>query len=645
MTAIKYDAEQIEVLEGLEPVRLRPGLFVGGTDQKALQHLIAECTDNAIDEHMAGYGNHIDIILQADGGICVTDNARGIPVSMHPTQKRPALEVVMCKLHAGGKFDGKVYQVAAGLHGVGISVTNALSKRLDATIWRDGFEWYQKYEKGVPITDVGKKKKSNKTGTRILFYPDDSILTDINVKAESLVRRMKEISFLCPGLKITISDERDGEEYEFLSNKGISEYMSFLNEDVDGLFPTKPISFAGKANDIEIEIVLQYSDKSGDTILSFCNIIPTTDGGKHESGLKTGLTRTINAFARTNKLLKDNQDNLIGDDIRDGLIGMVCVKVPNPIFESQTKTRLANDEVYATVSQFISEKLTELLDKDPSIGKRIVERALTSQRARAAAKSAAEAIKKKGSSFSMANKLAKCSSKNPKECELFIVEGDSAAGPAKQVRDSRTQAILPLKGKIINSLKARIDKLLDNNEIKNIIYALGTGIANVSLNGEDDVNSLFDLSRLNYDKIILVMDADSDGKHIQLLLLTFFFTFLRPVIEGGHLYIASPPLFKIEVGKNKHYALDEAELGKLLAKYPNGSVTRFKGLGEMNEDELEETAINPNTRNIAQIEIENLGMAEKLLINLMGDKPGPRKEYLAKNASKHFEKIFANEAF
>lgn len=648
----KYDASNISVLKGLEPVRLRPGMYVagGGVDQRALQHLIQECVDNACDEFMEGYGKKINITVYSDGGIKVSDNGRGIPVDEHPVHKKSALELVLTTLHAGGKFNNDNYKVSSGLHGVGVSVVCGLSKYLKATVCRDGYEWYQEYKVGKPVSGVTKSNKTNKTGTSILFYPDDTILHDVDVKIEILTKKMRELSFLCPGLEIEIFDERTGEKYNFLNDKGLEDFITFLNEDKDDLFPINPIFISDKVDDIMIDIAIQYTDQTNDTILSYCNTVGTIDGGRHEKGFKSGLTRVINNFAREQKILKDKDPNLDGDDVRYGLTAIIAIRIKSPRFEGQSKTRLANEEVESAVSQLILDKLTELLDKDQSIGKKIVDKALTSQRARLAAKSAAEAIRKKSSGFSMANKLSKCSSKVAENCELFIVEGDSAAGPAKRVRDSRTQAILPLRGKVINSLKCRVDKLLQNNEIQNLIYALGTGIANIKLNDNDeDSDSLFNLDKLNYHKIILLADADADGNHIRALLLTFFFTYLRPVIDAGHLYIAQPPLFKMTVGsgknKNKYYILDEKELEEMTKKYPNGAVTRFKGLGEMDDEELGYTSINKNTRNIVKVEIDDFAFAEKIFSSLMGDKAEPRKEYLAKNASKYFNKIFEGEAF
>ena len=647
---VQYNAEQIEVLKGLEPVRLRPGMYLsgGGVDQRALQHLIQECMDNIFDEFAEGYGKKATITIQSDGGIQVEDEGRGIPVDMHPIHKKPALELVMTTLHAGGKFNNDNYKVSAGSFGVGISVVNGISKYLKATICRDGYEWVQEYEKGKSITGVEKIKKTNKTGTTILFYPDNTIMHDVNVKIDILTNKMNELSFLCPGLTIEIFDERDGEHYQYLSKNGILDFINFLNEDKDGLLPVKPICFNGVVDDVVIDIAMQYADQNNEIILSYCNTISTTDGGRHLRGFKSGLTRVINTFARSQKLLKDKDDNLEGDDIRSGLSAIVSVKVKNPRFEGQSKNRIANEEVESAVSQLIAEKLTAYLDTDPSLGKRIVDRALTAQRARAAAKSASEAIKKKSGSFSMASKLAKCRSKNAEECELFLVEGDSAAGPAKRTRDSRTQAILPLRGKVINALKCRLDELLKNNEIQTLIYALGTGIANTNLNGDEE-DSLFDITKINYHKLILAADSDADGNHIQSLLLTFLFTYLRPLVEAGYVYIAKAPLFKVTVGsgksKAKYYALDEKELEILNKKYPSGKVTRFKGLGEMDDDELAETTINPKTRTIVQVEIDSLGAASKMFSDLMGKSAAPRKEYLAKHASKHFKRIFESEAF
>jgi DNA gyrase subunit B len=644
----QYNAEQIEVLEGLKPVRLRPSMFIGSTDLHGLHHIVWEVIDNSVDEHMAGYCNAINIIIRADGGITVSDNGRGIPVDEHPTKKISALEVVMTTLHAGGKFGKGAYQVSGGLHGVGLSCTNSLSIQLDVIIQRDGYEWVQTYQKGKPVAKVERKSKTNKTGTTISFWPDPEIFPKTDFNSETIIKRMRETAFLNPELKINIINEFTGEEENIQYKGGLIEYINFLNEDKDGLFPHKPVYFHGNIDDIDMDIALQYADQNNDIIISYCNTIATVDGGRHLRGFRSGLTRVINTFARNQKLLKDKDSNLDGDDIRDGMVAIIAVKIKNPQFEGQVKSKLGNEEVESAVSQLIAEKFTAYLDQDPSLGKRIVERALTAQRARAAAKSASEAIKKKSGSFSMASKLAKCRSKNAEECELFLVEGDSAAGPAKRTRDARTQAILPLRGKVINALKCRLDELLKNNEIQTLIYALGTGIANTNLNGDEE-DSLFDITKLNYHKVIITADSDADGNHIQSLLLTFLFTYLRPLIEAGYVYIAKTPLFKVTVGsgknKSKYYALDEEELEVLMKKYSSGKVTRFKGLGEMDDDELAETTINPKTRTIVQIEIDSLGTASKIFSDLMGKSAAPRKEYLAKHASKHFKRIFESEAF
>lgn len=637
----KYNAEHIEVLDGLKPVRLRPGMFIGSTDTRGLHHLVFEVMDNCIDEYLAGYCSEISIIVRSDGGITVSDNGRGIPVEEHPTQKKSALEVVMTVLHAGGKFGKGAYVVSGGLHGVGVSAVNALSKRLDVSVHRDGFIWSQSYEKGTPLFDVKKIEKSKKTGTIVSFWPDPEIFPKIDFAYETILKRAREAAFLNPGLIVKVKNEFTGEEDLLTYQNGLLDYINFINEDKEGLYPNKPIVFSGNLDDIDISVAFQYSDQSSDNVITYCNTINTIDGGKHERGFKSALTRTINSFARNQKLLKEKDENLDGDDVRYGMTAIVSVKVKNAQFEGQTKTKLGNEEVEAAVSKLVSEKLNEILDQDPSIGKKIVDRAILSQRAKSAAKSAAEAIRKKSNKISMANKLSKCSSKNAEMCELFIVEGDSAAGPAKRVRDSNTQAVLALRGKVINALKCKIDKLLENNEIQNMIYALGTGIDNFKIDDNDENNgALFNLDKINYHKIIILADADVDGSHIQSLILTFFFTYLKPIIEAGYLYIAKPPLFKITVGKNKYYAIDEDELNKILQKHPSGVVTRFKGLGEMNEEELAETTINQTTRKIVQVDIDNLAIAEKMFSSLMGDKSQSRKEYLAKNASKYFGKIF-----
>lgn len=642
----QYDAKQIEVLEGLAPVRKRPMMYISDIHSgKGLHHLIWEVVDNCTDEHMAGYCSKIDVTLLADGGVRVSDNGRGIPVDEHPTKKRPALEVVMTVLHAGGKFGKGVYQVSGGLHGVGLSVVNALSKELNVTVARDGYEWNQQYRQGVPQNDLQKGKKTKNTGTTIEFWPDPEIFNKTDFNIDVVIKRMRETAFLNPALTINVHNEVTGESTNLNFKGGLIEYMQYLNEDEESIFPDKPIYFEGKCDDVEIAVALQYTDQNKDTILSYCNTVATVDGGRHERGLKSSFTRVMKAFARDQKILKTKKDDDVsGDDIRDGMVGIIAVKVIDPLFMGQVKSQLGNEDVETAVSKFIGEKLTEYLDKNTNVGRRIIDRALIAKRARDAAKNAANAIKKKSIGVGIADKLAKCRSKKPEECELFIVEGDSAAGPAVNIRDSQTQAILPLRGKIRNALKDRVDQLIKNQEIQTIIHALGVGVETFTANGNnsDDDEAKLDLDKLNYHKVILLTDSDHDGMHIQGLLLTLFFAYFKPLVDAGYLYIAKPPLFKVAVGKNKYYAQDEDELEILLKKYKNGKITRYKGLGEMNDDELGETAINPSTRNIVKVDIESFADAKKMFNNLMGKSSQPRKEYLMKNAGEYFSKIFEN---
>lgn len=614
-----YDESQIQVLEGLEAVRKRPGMYIGSTSVRGLHHLVWEVVDNSIDEALAGYCTKIQVIVHEDNSITVIDNGRGIPVGIEQKMQRPAVEVVMTVLHAGGKFGGEGYKVSGGLHGVGVSVVNALSESLIVTVKRDGHIHQQEYRRGVPQYDLKVLGDTDETGTTIRFKPDPEVFTDTLVyDHETLVSRIRELAFLNKGIEMVLMDERNNQTETFKYDGGIIEFVEYLNRNREKMHEP-PIYVEGQRDNITCEMALQYNDSYTENIYSFANNIHTHEGGTHESGFKSALTRIINEYARKMNLMKDNVSNLSGDDVREGLTAIVSVKIPEPQFEGQTKTKLGNSEVRSIVESLFAERLMEFMDENPAISRKVVEKGLQAARARDAARRARELTRRKSALevSSLPGKLADCSSKDASQCELFIVEGDSAGGSAKQGRDRHFQAILPLKGKILNVEKSRLDKILSNAEIRAIITALGTGI------GED-----FDLEKARYHKIIIMTDADVDGAHIRTLLLTFFYRYMRRLIEAGYVYIAQPPLFKIERNKVVRYADSEKMRDEIIAEFGEGvkvNVQRYKGLGEMNAEQLWETTMDPESRSMLQVSFEDAKMADEVFDTLMGDNVEPRR--------------------
>ncbi|RBP86696.1 DNA gyrase subunit B [Cytobacillus firmus] len=622
-----YDENQIQVLEGLEAVRKRPGMYIGSTSAKGLHHLVWEIVDNSIDEALAGYCSEINVIIEKDNSITVVDNGRGIPVGIHEKMGRPAVEVIMTVLHAGGKFGGGGYKVSGGLHGVGASVVNALSTVLEVFVHRDGKKYYQKFERGVPSADLEVIGESDDTGTTIHFKPDSEIFTEtLEYDYETLANRIRELAFLNRGLKITIEDQREeNKKNEYMYEGGIKSYVEHLNRTKEVLHE-EPIYIDGEREGITVEVSIQYNDGFTSNIYSFANNIHTYEGGTHESGFKTALTRVINDYARKNGVFKESDANLSGEDVREGLTAIVSVKHPDPQFEGQTKTKLGNSEVRAATDTIFSEALEKFMLENPTVARKIVEKGLMAARARLAAKKARELTRRKSALevSSLPGKLADCSSKDPSISEIYVVEGDSAGGSAKQGRDRHFQAILPLRGKILNVEKARLDKILSNNEVRAIITAIGTGI------GED-----FDISRARYHKIVIMTDADVDGAHIRTLLLTFFYRYMRQIIEAGYIYIAQPPLYKIQQGKKIEYAYNDRELDKILGELPSQpkpGIQRYKGLGEMNPGQLWETTMNPESRTLLQVNLEDAIEADETFEILMGDKVEPRRNFIEENA-------------
>ncbi|CDQ37847.1 MULTISPECIES: DNA topoisomerase (ATP-hydrolyzing) subunit B [Virgibacillus] len=621
-----YDADQIQVLEGLEAVRKRPGMYIGTTSEKGLHHLVWEIVDNSIDEALAGYCDRIEVIIEKDNSITVKDNGRGIPVDIQKKTGRPALEVIMTVLHAGGKFGGGGYKVSGGLHGVGASVVNALSTSLDVHVHRDNKIYYLAFEKGVPQGEIEVIGETDITGTITHFVPDPTIFTETTeYNFDTLAQRLRELAFLNKGINISIEDKRtDQEPTSYHYEGGIKSYVEFINRTKEALH--EPFYSEGEEQGISVEVAIQYNDGFTSNLYSFANNIHTYEGGSHESGFKTGLTRVINDYARKNNLFKENDPNLSGEDVREGLTAIVSVKHPDPQFEGQTKTKLGNSEVRTVTDSVFSELFSKFLFENPNVAKVVVEKGLMASRARAAAKKARELTRRK-SALEVSNlpgKLADCSSKDANISELYIVEGDSAGGSAKQGRDRHFQAILPLRGKILNVEKARLDRILSNNEVRTIITALGTGI------GED-----FDISKARYHKIVMMTDADVDGAHIRTLLLTFFYRYMRPLIEHGYIYIAQPPLYKIQQGKAIHYAYNEKEMERILSELPQApkpGLQRYKGLGEMNATQLWETTMDPETRTLLQVELSDAIDADQIFDVLMGDKVEPRRNFIQDNA-------------
>jgi len=628
MNEQSYDESQIQVLEGLEAVRKRPGMYIGSTSARGLHHLVWEVVDNSIDEALAGYANKIDVIVHEDNSITVIDNGRGIPVGEHPKLKKSTLEVVMTVLHAGGKFGGGGYKVSGGLHGVGVSVVNALSEKVVVEVRRDGHIYQQEYRRGVPQYDVRMIGNSDveETGNKTTFHPDPEIFTETTVfDYNTLLTRIRELAFLNKGINISLTDERTGVSGTFHYEGGINEYVKYLNQNKEVLHE-QPIYVEGQRDMIQVEVALQYNDSYSENIFSFANNINTHEGGTHESGFKSALTRIINDYARKNGMIKDNDSNLSGDDVREGLTAIISVKIPEPQFEGQTKTKLGNSEVRGIVESLFAEKLQEFMEENPAVSRRILEKALQASRAREAARKARELTRRKSALevSALPGKLADCSSKDASISELYIVEGDSAGGSAKQGRDRHFQAILPLRGKILNVEKARLDRILGSAEIRAIITALGTGI------GEE-----FDISKARYHKVIIMTDADVDGAHIRTLLLTFFFRYMRKIIEAGYVYIAQPPLFKVERNKVVRYAGSEAERDAIIAEFGENAkynVQRYKGLGEMNAEQLWETTMDPESRTMQQVSISDAMEADKIFDVLMGDNVEPRRDFIHEHA-------------
>ncbi|EMM0827909.1 DNA topoisomerase (ATP-hydrolyzing) subunit B [Clostridioides difficile] len=622
----EYGASQIQVLEGLEAVRKRPGMYIGSTSPRGLHHLVYEVVDNSIDEALQGYCSDIYVSINEDGSVLVKDNGRGIPVEIHPKTGKSTLETVLTNLHAGGKFGGGGYKVSGGLHGVGVSVVNALSKWMVAEVYLNGKIYKQTYEKGLPTSKLEVVGESQDKGTMIQFMPDETIFDEIEFKYETLEYRLRELSFLNKGIKIVFEDKREGQEKrkEFHYTGGLVEYIKYLNKSRTGIHDDI-VYIDKKVDDCFVELAMQYTDGYTENIYSFANNINTHEGGSHLSGFKAALTKTVNDYAKRNKFLKENDVNLLGEDIREGLTAVVSVKLPEPQFEGQTKTKLGNSFMRGIVDSVTVDELGSFLEENPSTARIIVDKALRAQRAREAAKKARELTRRKSvlESTSLPGKLADCAEKDPSKSEIFLVEGDSAGGSAKQGRDRNSQAILSLRGKILNVEKSRLDRILSSDEIKNMITAYGCGI------GED-----FDIDKARYHKIIIMTDADVDGAHIRTLLLTFFFRYMRPLIDEGYVYAAQPPLYKVTKQKKEHYVYSDKELNILLDEIGRNGVElqRYKGLGEMNAEQLWETTMNPETRTLLQVTVEDAAIADEVFSMLMGDKVAPRKEFIEENA-------------
>ncbi len=623
-----YGEQNIQILEGLEAVRVRPGMYIGATDQRGLHHLIYEVVDNSIDEVMAGFADTVTIEIHPDGSVTIADNGRGIPVEEH--HQRPGkstLEVVMTILHAGGKFGGGGYQISSGLHGVGVSVVNALSEWCQVDIKRDGHRWRQRYERGLPITPLQDMGPTDGTGTITSFLPDLQVMESRDYSFDTLVQRFREMAYLNRGMTINLRDERSDREATFYFEGGLVSFVRYLNKNRNRL-QGRPVSIVREIDKVKVEVAVQYNDSWNTTEFSFANGINTIDGGMHITGFRSALTRVLNEYARKANLLKDRDSNLSGDDVRQGLTAVVSVKIPNPQFEAQTKAKLNNAEVRPIVESVTAEMLAKYLEQTPSEAKAIIDKCLTSARAREAARAARDLVQRKSVLDStLPGKLADCSEKQPDRCELYLVEGDSAGGSAKQGRDRHFQAILPLRGKILNVERARLDKMLSSEEIKNIITAMGVGI------GEH-----FNIARLRYGRIVIMCDADVDGAHIRTLLLTFFFRYMEPVISGGHLYIAQPPLYHIKIGKQVHFVYTDQERDAMVAEYKashNGKepeLGRYKGLGEMNPETLWDTTMDPTQRTMLQVSIEEAVEADKTFNMLMGDEVAPRRRFIESHA-------------
>lgn len=619
-----YNASDIQVLEGLEAVRKRPSMYIGSTGPKGLHHLVFEIVDNSIDESVGGYCNKIEVFINPDNSITVRDNGRGIPVDIHPVMGIPAIEVIMTTLHSGGKFGGSGYNISGGLHGVGLSVVNALSSRMEIVVKRDGHIYKQEYRKGKPASALQVLGESEESGTSIYFVPDPEIFEETIFEKDILVQRIRELSYLNKGLLIEFTDQRVGEEYsrQFNSN-GLMDFVTYINKKKEPI-NSKPVYFEIKKGDVVVETAIQYNNGYSENIYSFANNIRTQEGGTHEVGFKNALTRVVNDYAKKIGALKDNDSNLAGEDIREGIVAIISVLVKDPQFEGQTKTKLGNSYIRGVVESAVYDNLEDYLNENPIDAKKIVEKALSARRAREAAKKARELTRRKSAleSTSLPGKLADCSSTDPSISELFIVEGDSAGGSAKQGRDRNTQAILPLRGKILNVEKARLDRVLASEDIRNLITAIGTGI------GED-----FDISKARYHKLFIMTDADVDGSHIRILLLTFFYRYMRELIENGYVYIAQPPLYGIKRGSEIKYFYNDAELNEFMSQTDKKwSIQRYKGLGEMDAEQLWSTTMDQNSRVILQVTVDDAIQADEAFSDLMGDNVEPRKEYIQANA-------------
>ena len=625
-----YGANQIQILEGLEAVRKRPGMYIGSTSERGLHHLVYEVVDNSIDEALAGFCDRIDVTIEADDSITVVDNGRGIPVDMHESGK-PAVEVVLTVLHAGGKFGGEGYKVSGGLHGVGVSVVNALSSSMDVEVRRDGKIYSIRFRQGVTASSLTVIGETEKTGTKVHFVPDPEIFTVTHYSFDTLKHRLRELAFLNQGITIRLIDKRgEGREETYFYEGGIRSFVEHLNRKKEVIHPM-PIYFNGIKDDTVVEIAMQYNDSYMENIYSFVNNINTEEGGTHLAGFKIALTRAANDFARKQGILKDKDGNLSGEDVREGLTCVISLKIHEPQFEGQTKTKLGNSEVRGIVDSIVTEGLTEYFEENPAITKKVIEKAIMASRAREAARKARELTRRKNALevSSLPGKLADCSIKDPEQAEIYLVEGDSAGGSAKQGRDRRFQAILPLRGKILNVEKARLDKIFANAEIRTMITAFGTGIS-------DD----FDIAKRRYGKIIIMTDADVDGSHIRTLLLTFFYRYMKPLIERGHVYIAQPPLYQIRKGKKHWYTYSDDELAQKLSEVgrDNATVQRYKGLGEMNPEQLWETTMDPEGRTMLQVRMEDAEEADELFTILMGDKVEPRRQFIEEHA-KHVRNL------
>ena len=628
-TSESYDASQIQILEGLEAVRKRPGMYIGSQSAKGLHHLVYEIVDNSVDEALAGFCDDINVTINEDNSITVVDNGRGIPVGIQEKTGRPAIEAVFTILHAGGKFGGGGYKVSGGLHGVGASVVNALSESLEVHVFREGHEYMQRYAKGKILCDLTELGESDRTGTTVHFLPDKEIFEETIYNYDTLKQRLREIAFLTKGLRITLRDVRPGEEQEdvFHYEGGLREYIEYLNKANTPLYP-EIIYCEGEKNGIIVEAALQHNDGYNENVYSFVNNITTPEGGTHLTGFRQAMTRTFNDYGRRMKLIKENDQGLSGEDIREGLTGIISIKISDPQFEGQTKQKLGNSEARSVVDSIVSEKLSIFLEQNPSVGKMIIEKSIMAQRARDAARKAREMTRRKGAldSLSLPGKLADCSDKDPSKCEIYIVEGDSAGGSAKTARSRATQAILPLRGKILNVEKARLDRILGNAEIRAMITAFGTGI-----------HEEFDITKLRYHKIIIMTDADVDGAHISTLLLTFLYRFMPDLIREGYVYLAKPPLYKIEKNRKEWYAYSDEELNRILQEIgrdQNNKIQRYKGLGEMDAEQLWETTMDPEKRILLRVSMDD---AERVSIDetfniLMGDNVEPRREFIEKNA-------------